>query len=581
MVGFAALYVVPIPQIQELAVTASIGTGLKIITNLIMLPLIASYFTFDDGYRERVSRARASRLKFMRLLGVLKLLGVFGTPAVAFPLTAVFLALFAGAIYASKDRHVGDLHPGSPELRPNARYNVDARVISDKFSVGLDLLTIVVETPPQACINYASMNYLNEFSWYMRNVEGVREVQSAAFTAKQISAGWNEGNLKWRALPRNQYALVQAVGPIPSSSGLIDSDCTLLPLQVFLIDGKATTIHHVVDAVKEWMRTRGFDPVLSVGRNNGDRIMPPEFLADGKPRREPAKATSTWTLNRDQLTGIVYTAPQQLKGEKQTFTVKGYGPAPPGDLLGLVGKPVAGAEGTIEVTPGPDGKANVDLASVVNKPAFANASLFVIDGVPDSFTIRLASGNSGVTAAVNETIEFYEQPSTLIVYAMVLFLTYITYFDWRAAVGCMLPLLFSTFFGYFFMLELDIGLKVSTLPVIVLVVGVGVDYAYYIYNRLQYHLSRGVNVTEAYQETILETGNGVFFTALNFALGVSTWSFSPLKFQADMGTLLTFMFLTNMIMALTALPGIAVVMDTLLPRKKLPFAGPEPGGHWH
>jgi predicted RND superfamily exporter protein len=162
----------------------------------------------------------------------------------------------------------------------------------------------------------------------------------------------------------------------------------------------------------------------------------------------------------------------------------------------------------------------------------------------------------------------------------VIFLTYITYFDWRAAVGCCLPLTYATFFGYYFMLELDIGLKVSTLPVIVLVVGIGIDYAYYIYNRLQYHLSRGVNITDAYSETVLETGNGVFFTAINFAVGVSTWSFSPLKFQADMGLLLTFMFLTNMVMALTALPGLAVVIDTLIPRKKLPYAGPEPGGHW-
>lgn len=575
VVGFAALYVVPIPQIQELAITASIGTGLKIISNLIMLPVIASYFSYDEGYRARISGARATRLRFM------KLLGVFGTPIVAFPLTAVFLVLFAGAIWASKDRHVGDLHPGSPELRPDARYNVDARIISDKFSVGLDLLTIVVETPPQACINYASMNYLNEFSWYMRNVEGVREVQSAAFTAKQIAAGWNEGNLKWRALPRNQYALVQAVGPIPSSTGMIDIDCTLLPLQVFLNDGKATTIHHVVDAVKEWMKERGFPPVLSAGRNNGDRVMPPEYLADGKPRREPSKPTSTWTFKRDEVSNVLYTAPQQIKDQKQLFTVKGYGEPPPEDLLDLVGEQVKGAEAEVQVTPDKDGKAKVDLASIFAKPEFAAATRIVVDGVPDSFTIRLASGNSGVTAAVNETIEFYELPSTLIVYLMVLFLTYITYFDWRAAVGCMLPLLFSTFFGYFFMLELDIGLKVSTLPVIVLVVGVGVDYAYYIYNRLQYHLSRGVNITEAYQETILETGNGVFFTALNFALGVSTWSFSPLKFQADMGILMTFMFLTNMIMALTALPGIAVVIDTLLPRKTLPYPGPEPGGHWH
>jgi len=241
---------------------------------------------------------------------------------------------------------------------------------------------------------------------------------------------------------------------------------------------------------------------------------------------------------------------------------------------------VKGAEGTLEVTPGKDGKAQVGLAALIAKPEFANAELFVIDGVPDSFSIRMASGNSGVTAAVNETVHTYELPSVLIVYAIVIFLTYITYWDIRAAIGCLLPLTYATFFGYWFMMELDIGLKVSTLPVIVLVVGIGIDYAYYIYNRLQYHLSRGQNITDAYAETVLETGNGVFYTALNFAIGVSTWSLSPLKFQADMGLLLTFMFMVNMIMALTALPGLAVVIDTVFPRKKLPYAGPEPGGHW-
>lgn len=577
VVGFAALLVVPIPQIQELAVTASIGTGLKLVSNLIMLPVIASYFTFDDEYRARVAAARDARLNFI------KRLGVFGRPGVAFPVTFLFLCLFAGAVYYSQDRHVGDLHPGSPELRPDARYNLDAKAISDKFSVGLDLFTIIVETPPDSCVNYQQMTYINEFSWYMRNVEGVRDVQSAAFVAKTIAAGWNEGNLKWRALPHDRSALVQATSPIGSSSGLLDNFCTIMPLQVFLVDGKATTLKKVVSAVDDWIAARGFPAVLTAGRNNGTRIMPPEFLPDGKPRRDEQNPTSTWTLNREQAAGLVYRAPEAVKDQPQTWTIKGYLP-PPSDkfeLRGLVGKFVEGAEDTLSFTPDKDGVAKVDLLSVINKPKFAKAELFVVDGVPDSFTIRMASGNSGVTAAVNQTLEKYELPSTLIVYVMVLLLTYMTYFDWRAAVGCMLPLLFSTFFGYFFMMELDIGLKVSTLPVIVLVVGVGVDYAYYIYNRMQYHLSQGVNVSDAYQETIIETGNGVFFTALNFALGVSTWSWSPLKFQADMGTLLTFMFMTNMLMALTALPGIAVVIDTLLPRKTLPYPGPEPGGHWH
>jgi hypothetical protein len=371
------------------------------------------------------------------------------------------------------------------------------------------------------------------------------------------------------------------VGPIPSSSGLIDVDCTLLPIQVFLMDGKATTIKTVVKAAKEWMEARGFPPILSSGKNYGDLLMPPEFLADGKPRREPGKPTSVWTFTRDQVASVVYTAPPALKDATQSFTVKGYGaPADPDDILRPLGEAVAGAEASIEAKPGAEGKAPLDLAAIFAKPEFAKAQVLVVDGVPDAFTIRLASGNSGVTAAVNESITAYELPSVLIVYAIVIFLTYITYFDWRAAVGCCLPLTYATFFGYYFMLVLDIGLKVSTLPVIVLVVGLGIDYAYYIYNRLQYHLSRGANISEAYSEAVLETGNGVFFTALNFAIGVSTWSFSPLKFQADMGLLMTFMFMVNMVMALTALPGLAVVIDTLIPRKKLPYAGPEPGGHW-
>ncbi|MBP6011297.1 MAG: MMPL family transporter [Alphaproteobacteria bacterium] len=574
VVGFAALIIVPIPQIQELAITASIGTALKIVTNLIMLPVLVTYMTFPENYRERVAAARESRLRYM------KLLAVFGRPAVAFPVSAIFFGLFVFSVIKSGERHIGDLHPGSPELHPNARYNVDARIISEKFSVGLDLLTIVVETPPQSCINYDSMNYLNEFSWYMRNVDGVRDVQSAPFTAKQVAAGWNEGNLKWRALPRNQYALVQAIGPIPPSSGLIDVDCTILPIQVFLIDGKAETIKTVVQAVKDWNAARGLPPILSAGHNYADMMMPPQYLADGKARREPAKPTSIWAFKRSDTARVVYTAPGSLKADTQSFKVKGYGAPPQGDDKALVGPAIEGAETTIDVVPGPDGKADIDMAAIFAKPEFANAEIALVDGVPDSFTIRLASGNSGVAAAVNETIHDYELPSVLIVYAVVIFLTYITYFDWRAAVGCCLPLTYATFFGYYFMLELDIGLKVSTLPVIVLVVGIGIDYAYYIYNRLQYHLSRGVNISDAYTETALETGNGVFYTALNFAVGVSTWAFSPLKFQADMGLLLTFMFMTNMVMALTALPGLAVVIDTLIPRKKLPYAGPEPGGHW-
>ena len=186
----------------------------------------------------------------------------------------------------------------------------------------------------------------------------------------------------------------------------------------------------------------------------------------------------------------------------------------------------------------------------------------------EGVTIRLASGNVGVQAAVNEELERSEVPMMIYVYLAIIALVIVTYRDWRATLCCCVPLTLATFLGYWFMKELEIGLKVATMPVMVLAVGVGVDYAFYIYNRLQLHLSEGLDITMSFQQTLFETGSAVIFTAITLAIGVWTWSFSDLKFQADMGLLLTFMFMVNMIMAVTMLPALAVVIDLVIPRRK-------------
>jgi predicted RND superfamily exporter protein len=321
---------------------------------------------------------------------------------------------------------------------------------------------------------------------------------------------------------------------------------------------------------------------LSAGTFNSDKVVPAEFLPDGQFVRDPQNATSTWTLSRAQLANLTYTAPPLGDRKPVTFRVEGFEALetinhPTGTVQMPTGKPIATT--TIDVAPDAEGVAKMDIAAKVTGGDWDKANFFLVRDVPDGLLTRLASGNMGVTAAVNETIAAYELPTVLLVYLAVIILTFFTYFDWRATLCCCLPLTYATFFGYWFMMQLGIGLKVSTLPVIVLVVGVGIDYAYYIYNRLQYHLAVGLNITDSYKESILETGNGIIYTAITFAIGVSTWSFSPLKFQADMGLLLTFMFFLNMVMALTALPGLAVTLDTLIPRKSRPWADMD-GGRW-
>jgi predicted RND superfamily exporter protein len=108
---------------------------------------------------------------------------------------------------------------------------------------------------------------------------------------------------------------------------------------------------------------------------------------------------------------------------------------------------------------------------------------------------------------------------------------------------------------------LGIGIKVATLPVIAFGVGIGVDYGIYLYNRLSKLQRDGMSLVLAYEDTLNTTGRAIVFTGFTLALGVVTWVFSPIKFQADMGLLLAFMFIWNMIGAIVMIPVLLSILS--------------------
>jgi predicted RND superfamily exporter protein len=167
-------------------------------------------------------------------------------------------------------------------------------------------------------------------------------------------------------------------------------------------------------------------------------------------------------------------------------------------------------------------------------------------------------------AATNEEVEADQFPILLGVFSAIIVLCFVTYRSIRAVLCIVLPLGLVSLLAYALMSVLEIGLKVSTLPVVALGVGIGVDYGIYIYSRFASILAEGVPIRKAYQLTLQITGTGVIFTGIALAVGVGTWIFAPLKFQADMGILLTFMFLVNMLGAIFLLPALA----SLLLRRK-------------
>jgi predicted RND superfamily exporter protein len=427
LVGFVTILAIPVEVIREMAITASLGVGVVILTDLILLPVLVSYTPFDKGYAARV---RARQASLAPLWQRLSRIGERPTATVL-----IIIALLLGVVGFVKGRQtpIGDTEAGVPELRRDSRYNRDTDAITHKFSIGTDIINVIVEAPPNACVSYEVMHRIDDFAWHMANVEGVRDVMSLPGVSKIVSAGWSEGSLKWRNLPRNEHALVQAQGYIDTSTGLLNKDCSVMPVMLFLADHRAGTIERVV-------------------------------------------------------------------GE-----VKAYRSAHPSETVHF----------------------------------------------------RLATGNVGVMAAQNEEVRAKEIPILVYLFVAIGMMCFLTFRSLTGTVLVMIPLALVSVLAYAVMALVGIGLKVTTLPMVALGAGIGVDYGIYLFSRMQGFLADGCTVREAYLRTLRVTGASIFFTGVTLAIGVATWLFSPLKFQADVGLMLTFMFGVNMLAAMLLLPALA------------------------
>jgi predicted RND superfamily exporter protein len=177
----------------------------------------------------------------------------------------------------------------------------------------------------------------------------------------------------------------------------------------------------------------------------------------------------------------------------------------------------------------------------------------------DSADLRFlpAAGVSGIAAVTNIVVHKANRLMMLYVYLAVVLLCWITFRSWRAVVVAVLPLVLTSVLCEALMVALGIGVKVATLPVIALGVGIGVDYALYLLSVQLDLLRQGLSLREAYAGALRFTGKVVALVGVTLAAGVVTWAWSPIKFQADMGILLTFMFVWNMLGALVLIPALS------------------------
>jgi len=509
-IGFATIYFIDIRIIQELAITATIGVALIIITNLILLPILLSTINTKNlgKFCKKCQEKKKKDSKFWKSIA-----GFAKNPLAALSVL-VLIGLFGFGYIKSQDMKIGDSQTGVPELRPDARYNTDAQTISSQFSLGVDMISVIAESSANACTeSFKAIEHIDRFAWHMENIPGVQKVITLSQYAKVITSGWNEGNPKWRALSRNNFVMRQSLSSIETDTGLLNKDCSTMPIMIFTEDHKATTINRVVSAVNDFREK--YKPKTD---KNLTKVVAAIYNFDNQ--------------NSQSIEGLM----TSVKGLGDNYPVK--------------------YESIVNATNTKDTDSLDDAVStyILNNPAKLTNLEELAEG---EVRFRLATGNVGVMAATNDVVKKAQMPMLIMVYAAIIILCLFTFRTLLGTLSIVIPLALVSFLAYALMAFMGIGLKVNTLPVVALGVGIGVDYGIYIFSKLQEFLKQGKSLYDAYYETLRLTGKAVFFTAITLAVGVGTWMFSDLQFQADMGVLLAFMFVLNMLGALLILPSLA------------------------
>jgi len=187
----------------------------------------------------------------------------------------------------------------------------------------------------------------------------------------------------------------------------------------------------------------------------------------------------------------------------------------------------------------------------------AIADKFARDNSTEDRQFLLAAGSAGIEAATNIVVREANRSMLLYVYLAVTLFCLITFRSWRATLVALLPLVLTSILCEALMVVMGIGVKVATLPVIALGVGIGVDYALYLLSVQLHYQRQGMPLADAYRNAVAFTGRVVGLVGITLAAGVICWAWSPIKFQADMGILLTFMFVWNMLGALILIPALS------------------------
>ncbi len=579
--GLLVIMVTSIPQMQNLAIFGAFWVLSIIATVEILHPIIICYLPAPTEHEHFLP---GFMVRFTRTIGNITTHPV-GKYVVAFVTITLFVSSTYVALFHSK---IGEATPGSPLLWPDHSYNVATAEIAERFG-GVDALVVYADGDrPNASADPDPIKAMERFE---RHLKTETQLGASVSLVPFLRTYWrinHYGDPKWFFVPdhpgtvRSMIFQLQQSGAPGFMRPFMTDDGRKANVAFFYPDHKGDTIVFATHFAEEFIEANPLGEIsvrldrdkadAHAGYLNPDKLKDMAYYMFG-PLLPPRNHTLSVRIRQGD--GTYVNAEVQRAGDASL--PEWIGDFRENSIWHYEDQRDSLDEG--EVFTWPEALADWDKSDVgqwwesevhgiraveVNTKDMIVADLKAVDATPkyqptNSWTrgvqFVMAGGSMGILAAINDEVERSHVANITLIFIVIFVLHSVTYQSMPSGAIIFLQISTATMLSLAYMALRGVGLNINTLPVQSVGVGIGVDYAIYIVDRIRQEVVDTADIDEAVRRAVRTTGMAVTFTATTVVGGIFLWMLSNLRFQAEMAQLLVILMIINMFGALTVVPA--------------------------
>ena len=526
-IGLLTIALATIPIMHKLGLLCAFWAASILVTEMLLNRLLILYLPAPRERRHYVLPLAA------RALGAAA--NLVGSRAGSIGIVTVFAAVTVVCGVLARDVPVGEHRPGTPILYPDADFNVAAREIGTRF-FGLDDLLVVAQSGiPGRVYTPDAFKLVESLQRTLETDENAGGSVSLVDLQKQTSRLFHNDDPRW-AMWMQTTAEISGISYLMETSvpapGILDPyrsrDSTSLAIRVFYRDHRAPTVEGAIERLTRFAEDVRLDGSLAV------RLRPAE---------------PDWLHRLGWINPILPPVEHRLE-------VKAEGAEP----LIVDGARWEGPDGIAAEVRHSGWRTPYELwlrASADGEFALQPSGTWLRDGVE----LRYAAGSIGVLAASIDEIGASSDMSIVIVFVTTFLVILLSYRSMVISLLLIASLATASLAALAVQAVAGIAIDVNTLPVQAIGVGVGIDYALYLVDRVLQERPRHATRVLAVQHAIRTTGLAIGFTASTLLVGIIFWiPISSLRFSAEMSLLLSILMGVNALAAVLLVPAMIVLL---------------------